>query len=170
MGFSRQEYWSRLPCLPPRHLPDLGIESVSPTSPASAGKFCTISVTWEALYTKYLIRNARLDESQLEKDCWEKYPQHQICRWYYPNGRKWRGTKGPPDEGEKVKKDGLNLNIQKTKIMASSPITSWQIEGGKWKQWQTLFSWAPKSLRTSVMMAAMKLKDPCSLEGKLWQT
>ena len=110
---------------------DRCITSVSPTSPALAGKFCTISVTWEALYTKYLIRNARLDESQLEKYCWEKYPQHQICRWYYPNGRKWRGTKEPPDEGEKVKKDGLNLNIQNTKIMASSPITLWQIEGGE---------------------------------------
>ena len=50
----------------------------------------------------------------------------------------------------------------------SSPITSWQIEGGKWKQWQTLFSWAPKSLWK--VTAAMKLEDDCSLEGKLWQT
>ena len=50
----------------------------------------------------------------------------------------------------KVKKEsekpGLKLNIQKTKIMASGPITSWQIEGQKWKQWQVLFSWAPKWL------------------------
>ena len=43
-------------------------------------------------------------------------------------------------------KAGLKLNIQKTKIMASSPITSWQIDGKKWKQWQILFSWAPKLL------------------------
>ena len=43
-------------------------------------------------------------------------------------------------------KAGLKLNIQKTKIMASGPITSWQIDGEKWKQCQTLFSWAPKSL------------------------
>ena len=42
---------------------------------------------------------------------------------------------------------GLKLNIKKNKIMPSSSITSWQIEGGKWKQWQTLFSWAPKLLR-----------------------
>ena len=57
---------------------------------------------------------------------------HQICRWYHSNGRKWRGTKEPPDEGERGGwKAGLKLNIQKTKIMASSPITSWQIEGGK---------------------------------------
>ena len=48
---------------------------------------------------------------------------------------------------------GLKLNIQKTKIMASGPITSWQIDG---KQWQTLFSWAPKSLQ--IVTPAMKLK------------
>ena len=65
------------------------------------------------------------------------------------------------EESEKV---GLKLNIQKTKIMASGPITSWQIEK-QWKQWQTLFSWAPKSLH--MMTAAMKLKDARSLEGKL---
>ena len=46
-------------------------------------------------------------------------------------------------ESEKV---GLKLNIQKTKIMASGPITSWQIDGEQWKQWLTLFFWAPKSL------------------------
>ena len=48
------------------------------------------------------------------------------------------------EESEKV---GLKLNIQKTKIMASGPITSWQIDGEQWKQWETLFSWAPKSLQ-----------------------
>ena len=47
---------------------------------------------------------------------------------------------------EKSEKPGLKLNIHKTKIMASGPITSWQIEGQKWKQWQVLFSWAPKWL------------------------
>ena len=62
-------------------------------------------------------------------------------------------------ESEKV---GLKLNIQKTKIMASSPITSWQIDG---KQWLTLFFWAPKSLQ--IVIAAMELKDAYSLEGKL---
>ena len=67
------------------------------------------------------------------------------------------------EESEKV---GLKLNIQKTKIMASGPIISWQIEMGKqWKQRQTLFSWAPKSLQ--MVTAAMKLKDAYSLEGKL---
>ena len=67
-------------------------------------------------------------------------------------------------ESEKV---DLNLNIQKTKIMASSPITSWEI-GKQWKQCQTLFFWAPKSLQ--MMTAAMKLKDAYSLEGKLGPT
>ena len=65
------------------------------------------------------------------------------------------------EESEKV---GLKLNIQKTKIMASSPITSWQIDG-ETMQCQTLFFGAPKSLQ--MVTAAMKLKDAYSLEGKL---
>ena len=63
-------------------------------------------------------------------------------------------------------KAGLKLNIQETKIMASGPIISWQRKGKNWKQWQILFSRAPESLR--MVTAAMKLKDTCSLEGKLW--
>ena len=66
---------------------------------------------------------------------------------------------------EKSEKVGLKLNIQKTKIMASSPITSWEIDGEQWKQWLTLSFWAPKSLQ--MVTAAMKLKDAYSLEGKL---
>ena len=66
------------------------------------------------------------------------------------------------EESEKV---GLKLNIQKTKIMASGPITSWQIDGEEWKQWLTLFFWAPKS--PQMVIAAMKLKDAYSLEEKL---
>ena len=70
---------------------------------------------------------------------------------------------------EESEKAGLKFNIQKTKIMASSPITLWQIDGGKkWKQWQTLFSWAPKSLE--MVTVAMKLKVACSLEEKLGPT
>ena len=65
-------------------------------------------------------------------------------------------------ESEKV---GLKLNIKKTKIMASGPITSWKIVGKQWKQCQTLFWGAPKSLQ--MVTAAMKLKDSYSLEGKL---
>ena len=66
------------------------------------------------------------------------------------------------EESEKVV---LKLNIQKTKIMASGPTTSWEIEGKQWKQWQTLYFGAPKSLQ--MVTAAMKLKDTCSLEEKL---
>ena len=69
------------------------------------------------------------------------------------------------EEGEKV---GLKLNIQKTKIMASGPITLWQVDGKQWKQWETLFWGAPKSLQ--MVTAALKLKDAYSLEGKLWPT
>ena len=68
------------------------------------------------------------------------------------------------EESEKV---GFKLNIQKTKIMASGPITSWEIDGKQWKQCQTLLFWALKSLQ--MVIAAMKLKDTYSLEGKLCQ-
>ena len=66
------------------------------------------------------------------------------------------------EESEKV---GLKLNIQKTKIMASGPITSWQIDGNSDRLY---FLGAPKSLQ--MVTAAMKLKDAYSLEGKLWPT
>ena len=65
------------------------------------------------------------------------------------------------DESEK---GGLKLNIQKTKIMVSGPITSWQIDGETVEIVADFIFWAPKSLQ--VMTAAMKLKDTCSLEGK----
>ena len=64
---------------------------------------------------------------------------------------------------EESEKAGLNLNILKLKIMATSPNTSWQKAGEKWKQ--RLYSWAPKSLQ--MVTAAMKLKDAYSLEEKL---
>ena len=66
------------------------------------------------------------------------------------------------EESEKV---GLKLNIQKTKIMASGPIISWEIDGETVETWLTLFFWAPKSLQ--MLNAAMKLKDAYSFEGKL---
>ena len=66
------------------------------------------------------------------------------------------------EESEKI---GLKLNTQRTKIMASGPITSWQIDGKTMETVKTLFSWAPKSLQ--MVTAAMKLKDACSLEEKL---
>ena len=69
------------------------------------------------------------------------------------------------EESEKV---GLKLNIQKTKIMASGPITSWEIDGERVETVSNFFFWAPKSLQ--MVIAAMKLKDTYSLEGKLWPT
>ena len=69
------------------------------------------------------------------------------------------------DESEKV---GLKLNIQKTKIMASGPITSWEIDGETAETGTDFFFWAPKSLQ--MVTAAKKLKDAYSLEGELWPT
>ena len=69
---------------------------------------------------------------------------------------------------EESEKASLKLSIQKMR-MTPGTITSWQIDRGKkWKQWRILFSWTPKSPQT--VTVAMKLKDACSLEGKLRQT
>ena len=113
------------------------------------------------------MQNARLDETQAGI---------KIARRNINNLRCADDTTLIPESKEELKsllikvkeeseKAGLKLNIQKTKIMASSPITSWQINGEKQKQWQSLFSWAPKSLQ--MMTAAMKLKEACSSEEKL---
>ena len=67
------------------------------------------------------------------------------------------------EESEEV---GLNLNIQKTKIMVSGPITSWQIYGETMETVTDFIFLAPKSLQ--IVIAAMKIKDACSLEEKLW--
>ena len=69
---------------------------------------------------------------------------------------------------EETEKAGLKINIQKTKTMASGPITSWQIDGETVETVTALFWGAPKSLQ--MVIAAMKLKDTYSLEGKLWPT
>ena len=69
------------------------------------------------------------------------------------------------EESEKVV---LKLNIQKTKVMASCPISSWQIDGKTMETVTDFIFWAPKSLQ--MVTAAMKLKDACSLEEKLWPT
>ena len=69
------------------------------------------------------------------------------------------------EESEKV---GLKFNIKKMKIMASGPITSWQIDGETVETVSDFIFWAPKSLQ--MMIAAMKFKDAYSLEGKLWPT
>ena len=101
---------------------------------------------------------------------------NQDCREKYNNLRYADDTTLMTESEEELKsllmkvkaeseKLGLKLNVQKTKIMASGPITSWQMMGKQWKQWLTLFFWAPKSLQ--MVIAAMKLKDAYSLEEKL---
>ena len=111
--------------------------------------------------------NARLDEA---------HAGIKIARGYI-NNLKYAGNTTTMAESEeelksllmKVKEEsekvGLKLNIQKTKIMAFSPITSWQIDGETVES-KTLFFWSPKSLQ--LVTAAMKWKDACSLEEKLW--
>ena len=74
-----------------------------------------------------------------------------------------KGIQKPLDESEKV---GLKLNIQKTKIMASGSITSWEIDRETVETVSDFIFWAPKSLQ--MVIAAMKLKEAYSLEGKLW--
>ena len=74
------------------------------------------------LYAEYIMRNVGLDEAQAGI----KINNLRYGERYHPYGRKWRRTKEPLDESEKA---GLNVNIQKTKIMASGPLTSWQIDG-----------------------------------------
>ena len=119
------------------------------------------------LYAEYIMRNTGLEEGQAGI----KIAQRNINNLRYADDT----TLTAESEEElksllmKVKEEngkvGLKLNIQKTKIMASSPITSWQIDGEQWKQWLILFWGAPNSLQ--MVTAAMKLKDTFSLEGKL---
>ena len=93
---------------------------------------CILSPCLFNLYAEYIMRNAGLEEStSWNQDCRERYQQTQICRWHHPYGRKWRRKVKSllmkvKEESEKV---GLKLNIQKSKIMASGPITWWQIDG-----------------------------------------
>ena len=119
------------------------------------------------LYAEYIMRNAGLNEVQAEI----KIARRNINNLRYADDT----TLMAESEEElmnllmKVKEEsekaGLKLNIQKKKFKASGPITSWKIDGKQWKQRETLFSWAPKSLQ--LVTAAMKLKDTCSLEEKL---
>ena len=114
--------------------------------------------------------NARLDEAQAEI----KFARRNINNLRYADDTTLTAESGKELKSllmkvkEVSEEIGLKLNIQKIKIMASSPITSWQIDGEQGKQREVLFSWSPKSLQ--VATAAMKLKDACSLEEKLWPT
>ena len=129
-GILQQEYCSELPFPPPESLPNPGIEPTSLMSSASEGRFLTTSTTWEALICR--VHHAKRRAGWIinwNQDCWEKY-QPQTWRWYHFNGKKWKGTKETLMRvKEASEKPGLNFDIQKTKIMASGPITSWQIDG-----------------------------------------
>ena len=116
---------------------------------------------------EYIMRNAGLEEAQAGI---------KIARRNINNLRSADDTTLMAECGEELKsllmkvkeeseKVGLKLSIQKTKIMATGPITSWQIDGKQWKPLLTLFFGASKSLL--MVIAAMKLKDAYSLEGKL---
>ena len=113
--------------------------------------------------------NARLDESQsgikiAGRNISFRYADDTTLRKESEEGLKSLLMK-VKEESENTH---LTLNIPKTKILASGPIVSWQIDREKTEQWQIYFSWAPKSLLT--VIAALKLKDACSLEENLWQT
>ena len=118
---------------------------------------CTLSPCLFNLYAEYIMRNAGLDETQAGI----KTAGRNINNLRYADDTTLMAESEElksllmkvKEESEKV---GLKLNIQKTKIMASGPITSWQIDGETVVQWQTLFSWAPKSLQ--MVTAAMKSK------------
>ena len=85
------------------------------------------------------------------------------------SGSQQRGTKEPLNESERGEgKTGLKLNIQKTKIMASSPITSWRIDGETMETVRDFIFLGSKTLQ--MVTVAMKWKDTCSLEEKLWPT
>ena len=128
---------------------------------------CILSLCLFNLYAKYIMRNAGLEEAQAGI----KIAGRNINHLRYTDDT----TLMAESEEElksllmKVKleseKVGLKLNVQKMKIMASGPITSWEIDGETVEQCQTLFLGAPKSLQ--MVTAAMKLKDAYSLEGKL---
>ena len=115
--------------------------------------------------------NARLDEAQAGI----KIARRNINNLTYANDTTLMAEskeelksllmKGKEDRAEKT---GFKLNTQKTKIMASGPITSWQIDGKPMKTVRDFILGAPKSLQ--MVIEAMKLKDACSLEEKLWPT
>ena len=134
---------------------------------------------WSEGRNQLWVNSAEQNLLTLSDALWER-PFNQKCAdaklsqdLIYPliieNSHSWKRTKSSlmriKGKNEKV---GLKLNIQKTKIMEFRFITTWQIDGENRKQWQTLFSWTPKSLW--IVTAAMKLKDAYSLEEKLWQT
>ena len=128
---------------------------------------CILSPCLFNLYAEYILRNTGLEETQAGiKIAWRninnlRYADDTILMAESEEELKSLLMK-VKEESEKV---GLRLNIQKTKIMASSPITSWETDGETVEIVSNFIFWAPKSLQ--MVTAAMKLKDTYSLEGKL---
>ena len=127
---------------------------------------CILSPCLFNFYAEYIMRNAGLEEAQAGI----KTAGRNINNVRYADDTTLMAEREEELKSlsmkvkEETEKVGLKLNIQKTKIMASGPTTSWEIDGKQWKQCQILFFWAPKSLQ--MVTAAMKLKDAYSLEGK----
>ena len=126
---------------------------------------CILSPCLFNFYAEYIMRNAGLDEAQARN----KIAGRNINNlWYADDTTLMTESKEEPKSllmkaKEENEKAGLKINIQKTKIMASSPITPWQIDGQMMeKQWQSLFFWPPKSLQM--------VTEAFSLEEKLWPT
>ena len=121
------------------------------------------------LYAEYIMQNAGLDEAQAGIKIAGKNVNNLR---YADDTTLMEESKELKSFLMKVKEASeetdLKLSIQKIKIMASSPITSRQIDGKQWKQWETSFWGTPKS--PQMVNAAMKLKDTCSLEEELWPT
>ena len=118
------------------------------------------STSWETLgWKKHKVESRLPGEISITSDMQMTPP--------LPYGRKWRGTKKHLDESEsRSEKFGLKLYIQKTKIMASSPITSWEIDGETVETVSDFIFWTSKSLQ--MVTEAMKLKDVYYLEEKFW--
>ena len=128
---------------------------------------CILSPCLFNLYAEYIMRNAGLEKAQAGI----KIAGRNINNLRYADDTTLIAESEKElksllmkvnVESEKV---GLKLNIQKTKIIASGPITSWEIDGETVETVSDFIFWAPKSLQ--MVTAAMKLKDACSLEGKL---
>ena len=136
---------------------------------------CILSPCLFNLCAEYIMRNAGLDEAQAAI----KIARRNINNLRYADDTTLMAESKEELESllmkvkEECGKFGLKLYIQKTKIMAFGPISSWQIDGGEGETMETvetkkteiLFSWAPRSLQ--MVTTSMKLKDTCSLEEKL---
>ena len=164
MGFTKQEYWIGLALISPEDLFD---PRIKPSSPALQEDSLQLSHQG-SLYNLYLTHwRVGLDEGQAGiKIAGRNINNHRYESTLMAESEELKGLlMKVKEESEKV---GLKLNIQETKIMASGPITSLEIDGETVEAVSDFFFLAPKSLQ--MVTVAMKLKDAYSLEGKLWPT